>query len=251
MSGESEGKGASQSRYVPAAMIFVSAIVAAAPPADAAELPEGFVRLADIDPTIRQAMPYAGHGHYLGRPAEGYEAPVCILTEVAAAALSRVQKKLPAEGLTLVVLDCYRPEQAVSDLVRWASEGGPPDPRWHPQLRRDRLIQKGYITGRSAHSRGSTVDVAIAPLGDAPAHDPDCGARGLRTLDFGTGFDCFDAASGTAYPKLDPAVAENRRKLVQAMQAEGFRNFSGEWWHFTLEKEPFSSKRFDFPITAE
>ena len=32
------------------------------------------------------------------------------------------------------------------------------------------------------------------------------------------------------------------------MQAAGFRNYSHEWWHFTLTNEPYKDKRFDFPV---
>ncbi|TIY07898.1 MAG: D-alanyl-D-alanine dipeptidase, partial [Mesorhizobium sp.] len=30
-----------------------------------------------------------------------------------------------------------------------------------------------------------------------------------------------------------------------------FRNYAREWWHFTLENEPFPTQRFDFPLTAD
>lgn len=49
-------------------------------PARAAELPTSFVRLADVDPTIRQDIRYAGVENFLHRKASGYDAPVCILT---------------------------------------------------------------------------------------------------------------------------------------------------------------------------
>ncbi|WP_292243533.1 M15 family metallopeptidase, partial [Mesorhizobium sp.] len=38
---------------------------------------------------------------------------------------------------------------------------------------------------------------------------------------------------------------------VEAMRAGGFRNYAREWWHFTLENEPFPTQRFDFPLTAD
>ena len=63
----------------------------------AGDLPEGFVRLAEVDPSIRQDIRYAGSSNFLGRPAEGYEAPVCILTEPAATALAGAQKRLAAK----------------------------------------------------------------------------------------------------------------------------------------------------------
>jgi D-alanyl-D-alanine dipeptidase len=30
-------------------------------------------------------------------------------------------------------------------------------------------------------------------------------------------------------------VLTNRRTLVRAMEAEGFRNYDKEWWHFSLD----------------
>lgn len=217
-------------------------------PAPAADLPAGFVRLKDVDPTIRQDMRYAGSLNFMGRPAEGYSAAECILTQPAASALAGVQKAMSDYGVTLVVFDCYRPERAVADFVRWTKRGGPPDPRWHPKVKRGDLIAEGYIAGRSAHSRGSTVDLALAPLAGPVAADPDCGAGGTNALDFGTGFDCFDPRSRTANPDLPTAAAINRRKLVAVMQDFGFRNYSREWWHFTLSDEPYKTRRFDFPI---
>lgn len=228
-------------------------LLAAAPlalPAFAADLPKGFVRLADIDPTIRQDIRYAGADNFLGRRVEGYEAPVCILTERAAKALAGVQTRLAAQGLTLVVYDCYRPARAVSDMVRWTRRGGAPDPRWYPRIRRDGLIARGYVGESSSHSRGSTVDVAIAGAGARAPSARACDAADADTLDFGTGFDCFDPASATAGVPSGAQAAVNRRQLLEAMQAGGFRNYAREWWHFSLKGEPFAKKRFDFPVAA-
>ena len=121
------------------------------------------MRLADVDPTIRQDMRYAGAANFLGRPAKGYDAPACILTKQAADALSKVQKTLASQNLTLIVFDCYRPARAVKDFVGWVRQGKSKDPLWHPNVRRSDLIKQGYIASRSGHSRGSTVDLAIAP----------------------------------------------------------------------------------------
>jgi zinc D-Ala-D-Ala dipeptidase len=229
------------------------AILLAALPAHAGDLPQNFVRLADIDPTIRQDMRYAGSANFLGRPARGYEAPVCILTERAAKALSKVQQHVASDGLTLVVFDCYRPARAVDDFVDWTRQGGPPDPRWYPKVKRGDLIAEGYIGERSSHSRGSTVDVALGHIDVHAATslpDPDCGAQKSGTLEFCTGFDCFDKRSYTAHSPLPAGAVANRKKLVDAMRQAGFRNYSHEWWHFTLEDEPYKTKRFDFPVTA-
>ncbi|MER9229988.1 hypothetical protein NKI39_31135 [Mesorhizobium sp. M0664] len=52
------------------------------------------------------------------------------------------------------------------------------------------LIAKGYIGELSTHSRGSTVEVAIARTDHKSAPKPACGATDVDMLDFGTGFEC-------------------------------------------------------------
>jgi D-alanyl-D-alanine dipeptidase len=214
-------------------------------------VPGGFVRLADVDPTIHQSMNYAAANNFIGRVAKGYEAPVCIVTDKAAQALKRVQARLMADGLSLVMFDCYRPDRAVKDFMAWIDEGGPPDPKWYPRAKREDLHKEGYLARRSAHSRGSTVDLGITRNEQAHANlEPDCGAGFALMLEFGTGYDCLDPLSNTLHAPLPYDAPENRRLLVDAMAAEGFRNYSKEWWHFTLNGEPFPKQYFDFPVTA-
>ncbi|ESY97079.1 MULTISPECIES: M15 family metallopeptidase [unclassified Mesorhizobium] len=220
-------------------------------PARADPLPAGFVRLADVAPSIRQDIRYAATDNFLHRKVNGYDAPVCILTRESAEALSRVQRAIATRGLTLVVFDCYRPARAVADMGHWTAAGGPPDPQWYPTVKRGDLIAKGYVGERSSHSRGSTVDVAIGPVDSTPVPKPACGAINADTVDFGTGFDCFDPKSETAHRPLGAEAAANRKLLVDAMRAGGFKNHTREWWHFALARGPFQKQRFDFPVTAE
>ena len=42
---------------------------------------------------------------------------------------------------------------------------------------------------------------------------------------------------------------DNRMILRKAMVDNGFRPLPEEWWHFTLENEPYTDTYFDFPIT--
>lgn len=235
-----------------AALFAIFAGLASAPvPARAEALPDGFVRLADVDASILQDMRYAGADNFVGRKLAGYEAPACILTEKAARALARVQEAVAADGFSLVVFDCYRPERAVADMVRWSKAGGAADPRWFPAVRREHLVSAGYVGARSTHSRGSTVDLALVKTAGSGGAAPGCGGTVPGMAAFGTGFDCFDKKSRTLFSPLPPGTAENRAGLVRAMAAEGFVNYSREWWHFTLSSEPFPGRRFDFPVTAE
>src|SRR5690606_39614168 len=81
-----------------------------------------FVSIADIDPTIIVEARYFGPHNFIGRPITGYEAAKCMLTPGAARALAAVQNEVRGYGLTLKTYDCYRPQRAVDDFVRWARE---------------------------------------------------------------------------------------------------------------------------------
>ena len=74
--------------------------------------PAGYVRLTDNAPGIAQDMRYAGAENFLGRPVPGYRAPCCWLRREAAVALKAAHEDAAAEGLRLVVYDCYRPPAA-------------------------------------------------------------------------------------------------------------------------------------------
>ena len=214
-------------------------------------LPEPLVYLRDIDPGILQDIRYAGPNNFTGRPVPGYGAGECVLLREAAEALARVQQALVARGLSLKVYDCYRPRQAVRAFVAWVKEGdgAPADPllkRFHPNIDRSRIIVDGYVAAVSQHSRGDTVDLTLVelPVKSAPpfsrqvVYGPCTGPAEARApdngVDMGTGYDCFDPLSHTASGGITETQARWRRRLVEAMGREGFRNYRREWWHFTL-----------------
>ncbi|MEP6564275.1 MAG: M15 family metallopeptidase, partial [Mesorhizobium sp.] len=145
MPGRAEGGASRHPSPRATAILAALAVLTATLPAAADPLPAGFVRLAQVDPSIRQDIRYAGLENFLYRKVDGYDAPVCILTEKAAQTLSGVQKELAPQGLTLVVFDCYRPARAVADMGAWTRAGGPADPQWYPSVKRKDLIAKGYI----------------------------------------------------------------------------------------------------------
>jgi zinc D-Ala-D-Ala dipeptidase len=64
----------------------------------------------------------------------------------------------------------------------------------------------------------------------------------------GTGFDCFDVLSHTENKQIGPQQKRNRLLLKALMEKQGFRNYEMEWWHFTLNNEPYPSTYFDFAI---
>lgn len=223
---------------------------------------DAFVSIADVDSTIVVEPRYYGSNNFLGRPVAGYDAPKCLLTREAATALAAVQAELRPFGLGLKTWDCYRPQRAVDDFVAWARDTA--DTRmkeaFYPGVEKRDLFAEGYIAERSGHSRGSTVDLTLVPLPPAPPASLDAppflasctlpvGQRAHDDgLDMGTGYDCFDPLSHTANPAVGPVAARNRLLLKAVMEKHGFRNYTLEWWHFTLRDEPFPDTYFDDPV---
>ena len=226
----------------------------------AGEMPDGFVFLRDIAPTIEQDIRYAGDANFTGAPVPGYGAAECVLARPAAEALKRVQETVAARGFTLKVYDCYRPARAVTSFVDWATK--PDDPKakdtYYPNLDK-RALFPDYIATRSGHSRGATVDLTLVPRDTKPAPAsieaepqsctaPQKGHAADGSLAMGTSFDCFDVKANTETSGLSGEERDNRAALVEAMQAQGFKNYPMEWWHFTLKDEPHPDTYFDFPI---
>jgi zinc D-Ala-D-Ala dipeptidase len=238
--------------------LLASALACAAVPSGASDLPDGFVRVTEVSPTIREDIRYAGPDNFVGRPLSGYEAGVCILRTEAARALARIQESLAGKGLGLVVYDCYRPKRAVADMLRWAqAPSGPRFGPFHPTTDRRGLVSQGYVAARSLHSTGLAVDLGLARL-DAPRAPVrllgDCTApvemRGDQgALDFGTAFDCFDQRSSASARGLSVEAAANRRQLIEAMAEQGFLNYPREWWHFSYGKSRRGLAQ-DFPVAA-
>jgi len=196
--------------------------------------PESFVNVNTLIPSIRYDMRYASDENFIGQPIQGYEEPICYLTNEAALALKRVQNTLQKEGLRLHLFDCFRPQRAVDHFVRWAKDLDDTKMKeaYYPGVDKRDLFAKGYIAARSGHSRGSTVDLSI------------------EGLDMGTSFDFFDPHSHTDSDKVTKKQHRNRMRLKKVMEANGFANYAEEWWHFTLKDEPYKTTYFDFAIAT-
>jgi zinc D-Ala-D-Ala dipeptidase len=203
----------------------------------AQERPSAFVDAATVVPGLIVEMRYAGSHNFVGRPIDGYEAPRCLLSQAAAAALAEVARDLSSRGLHIKVFDCYRPMRAVMNFVRWARDLNDTAGKveFYPDVDKRTLFRDGYIASHSGHSRGSTIDMTLTN---------DDG----RELDMGTPFDFFSPKSSPADPTVTPEQHTNRMLLAAAMRRHGFRPYDREWWHFTLRGEPFPATYFDFPV---
>jgi len=208
--------------------------------------PADLVALREVDPSIVQDMRYAGANNFVGRPLPGYAQAECLLILSAAEALGRVQRDLAPQRLSLKVLDCYRPPQAVAAMAQWARDGRPAGAgqRFFPRLDKSALFALGYIAARSGHSLGTAVDLTLIEAGQAAPADAaptlPCTApyaeRGPGDgIDMGTAFDCFDPRSHTASQQISAEAKRHRQLLVEAMRRHGFVNYAREWWHFSWQ----------------
>lgn len=130
----------------------------------------------------------------------------CVLRPEVAAALSRVQDALEKKGLGLKVFDAYRPLSVQKKM--WA-----------------RFPVEGYVANPakgSNHNRGAAVDLTLVD-------------KDGKELPMPSDYDEFTERAHRDYMKASPEAIANRVTLEKAMEAEGFRGISTEWWHFDFK----------------
>lgn len=256
----SAARSAKRSRRTSAITALAALLLGVTSPRPGSALPSGFVYLSDVAPSVVQDMRYAGYHNFIGKPIEGYDAPRCILTREAAAALAKVQRHLETIGLTLRVYDCYRPQRAVNEFIAWGKTGDTTmKAEFYPDVNKADLFKLGYIDAKSGHSRGSTVDLTIErlPLRPAQPYAPGDALRSCTapffqryrdgSIDMGTGYDCMDPLSHPG-AEVGAIAGSHRLMLASVMEAYGFKGIKEEWWHFTLRHEPFPKTYFNFPV---
>lgn len=180
-----------------------------APIASAAAAESLLIDVRSVDSTIAVNLRYLTSDNFTGAPLPGYEANRAYLRREAANALGRVQRQLRADGLGLLIWDGYRPVSGTEGMVAWAERTG-----------NMKYFKQGYIARRSRHNMGVAVDLTLVNL-----------ATGAP-LEMGTPFDTFSKAAHTA--NATGTAAQNRQRLVAAMEAQGFSNYDQEWWHFSI-----------------
>ena len=159
------------------------------------------LNIEDVSPNIVVDVRYATNRNFTNRIL--YKKAVCTLCEPTAYRLARVQKALEKDGLGLKAWDCYRPISV--QKILWSVV---PDPRYVANPK------KG-----SRHNRGTAVDVTLVD------------SQG-RELPMPSDFDEFGPQAHRDYQNLPKHILRNRKKLEDAMAAEGFIGLPTEWWHF-------------------
>ena len=201
-----------------------------------------FVLLSEAVPDAILEIRYYSTYNFVGARVDGYEEPVALLTKEAATALKGVSDSLMEKGYRLKIYDAYRPQKAVDHFVRWAEDTGDTKMKeyFYPELDKSVLFPLGYIDRKSGHSRGSTVDLTLFDM------------KTEKEVDMGGTFDYFGEKSHPDYRGADLTETQynNRMILREAMIAGGFKPLVEEWWHFTLENEPYPDTYFTFPVNS-
>jgi len=200
-----------------------------------------FVLLSDAVPDAILEIRYYSTYNFVGDRIDGYEQPVALLTKEAAAALKEVSDDVMEQGYRLKIYDAYRPQMAVENFMEWALdlEDTRMKEYFYPDLDKSVLFEQGYIAEHSGHSRGSTVDLTLFDMTTE------------KEVDMGGTFDFFGELSHPDYTDITQEQYDNRMILRDAMVEHGFRPLEEEWWHFTLENEPYPDTYFTFPINSD
>lgn len=193
-----------------AVLILIAILTAYAGAQQAPPKEEGSFRQPDLveiiglDPTIRLDIRYATKNNFLGRPV--YQQARAFLQRPAAEALLRVNAALKPQGYGLMVFDGYRPwavTKAFWDFTPAALREFVADP------------SKG-----SRHNRGCAVDLTMFDLKTGqPVRMP-------------SEYDEMTERSHINYQCATPEARRLRDLLRSAMEAEGFRVYEPEWWHY-------------------
>jgi zinc D-Ala-D-Ala dipeptidase len=170
----------------------------------------GLVDVHRFAPSIRVNLSYRTKHNETGARLPGYCENWALMHERAAFNLGQVQRSLRRKGLSLRILDAYRPVRATEALVRWAERTG-----------RGGAVGT-YIARRSRHNTGSAVDITLARFRDG---------KRLRMGGF-----AFGPSSHTY--NASGRILRNRLTLKNAMERFRFSAYLNEWWHFEHDIRP-------------
>ena len=176
-----------------------------------AEEPQ-LIDIQNQDPKILTDIRYKTKDNFVGTPLYPQDARV-LLRKEAAEALFKVQEALEKRGLGLKIYDGYRPLSV--QKIMWA-----------------KYPVEGYVANPakgSNHNRGMAVDLTLV---DASG----------KELAMPSAYDEFSERAHRDYAGGAEEERKNRQILQEAMEKEGFRGITTEWWHFDFKNAK------DFPV---
>jgi CubicO group peptidase (beta-lactamase class C family)/D-alanyl-D-alanine dipeptidase len=184
------------------------AALAASPPVEQGSFKNvDLIELRSLDSSIRYDIRYATSNNFMGAPF--YSSAHAFLQRPAAEAMARAARKLRPLGFGLLIHGAYRPWYVTK--MFW--DGTPAD----------KHIFVADPAQGSRHNRGCAVDLTL--------YDLKTGAPVRMT----GGYDEMSERSYPNYPGGTSYQRWQRDLLRQSMEAEGFRVYEYEWWHFDYQ----------------
>jgi len=169
-----------------------------------------FVYLDDILQKAIYDVRYASEYNFVGTTVNGYHSERLVMTRKAALALSRAEQKFNELGYGLKIFDTYRPQRAVDHFVTWAKDRSDTLTKkiFYPNQDKRYLFNLGYISSRSGHTRGSTIDLTLYSLED-----------GLE-VDMGGPYDYFGVVSQSSNLDIEVYLSPYYQVVVFALIAK-------------------------------
>jgi len=182
--------------------------LAATPPVESGEfLDTDLVELVAFDSSIKLDIRYATTNNFM--QTTFYSQPRAFTQRPAAEAVARAHRALAEHGYGLLIHDAYRPWYVTKMF-------------WDATPEEYKLFVADPSKG-SRHNRGCAVDLTLYDL-----------ATGEPVQMVGL----YDEFSERSYPDYigGTSLQRWRRELLRdAMEAEGFRVYEYEWWHFDFQ----------------
>lgn len=161
-----------------------------------------------LDSSIILDIKYASSDNFVKE--QLYECGRCFLRPEVAQVILKIHKELQKEQLGLKMFDCFRPQP-----IQWKLWEKVPDPRYVTDPR------KG-----SMHNRGAAVDLTLID------------EKG-QELQMGTAYDYFGREAYHTYANHPDSVLNNRLKLKNLMEMNGFKSIRTEWWHYSYIRKQY------------
>jgi D-alanyl-D-alanine dipeptidase len=179
--------------------------LAAPPPNETGEFRDpDLIELQTLDPTISYDIRYATTNNFM--QSVFYDEAKAFLQRPAAEALVRAHRSLRQQGYGLLIHDAYRPWYVTK--MFWDAT---------PE---DKKIFVANPASGSRHNRGAAVDLTLYDL------------RTGQSVEMVGGYDEFSDRSFPGYVGGTSLQRWHRDLLREVMEAEGFRVYEFEWWHF-------------------
>lgn len=189
-------------------------------------------------PDILLDIRYCTTFNFIGEVIDGYIDPIALGTKELINALKIINQKAIQLGYRLKIYDTYRPQRALDHFMRWKdTNNNSMKSIFYPEYEKKDLFEKNFIIEKSAHTRGSTVDLTLV------------NEKTGKELDMGSYFDFFGDISKPLYKiGLTSQQIQNRIFLRTLMLDNGFLPLESEWWHYTLKNEPYPNTYFDLEV---